>query len=202
MRDEAAQRLRIQTFDDKEQTRKPMKQKTINILRTLVSDVRQAAVPSILVLLLGGSAGLLLLSRRALDFSIQLATTPTPLWATIALVPLFCGYSYLKTAKRSAKAIPCLPLVALRENYDIKIRLEPLREKLLAIVAVNKLPRDSQIAEVAEISEQLVTFHLNELKSMGLVGSQFNLDEYMMEATAWSVRQAGLAYLHYHGLLK
>ncbi|MFA4827900.1 MAG: hypothetical protein WC594_01695 [Thermodesulfovibrionales bacterium] len=76
-----------------------MKQTLIKILKTIASDVRQVAVPAILLLLVGGSAGLLLLSQKALNFSKQIANTPTPIWATIALVFVVVGYIYLKQNK-------------------------------------------------------------------------------------------------------
>lgn len=89
-----------------------MKQALIKILKTIVSDVRQAAVPTILLLLVGGSAGLLLLSQKALDFAKQTANMPTPLWATIVLVALCCGYIYLKQLKNFQSS----------ESPDYKIR--------------------------------------------------------------------------------
>jgi hypothetical protein len=85
--------------------------------------------------------------------------------------------------------------------YEISEALDPDREKILAIVAMNKLIRDSQISDVAKISEQLATLHLNELKSINLIGSKFSSDEYMRESTAWYIKQQGLKYLHHHGFL-
>ena len=86
-----------------------MKQKIIKILKIIAADVRQAAVPAILLLFFGGSAGLLLFSQKALDFSIQLATTPTPLWVTVVLVALCFGYIYLKNQKKIQSSAPEAP---------------------------------------------------------------------------------------------
>jgi len=55
-------------------------------LKAIFSDVRQAIVGAIVLALVGGTAGLLYLSKSLLSFSIQIANTPTPLWATVALV--------------------------------------------------------------------------------------------------------------------
>lgn len=76
-----------------------MRQMLIKILKTIFSDMRQAAIPAIALLLVGGSAGLLLLSEKALDFVIQIANISTPLWATIALAILCCVYTYLKASQ-------------------------------------------------------------------------------------------------------
>lgn len=71
----------------------------LKILKTIASDVRQAAIPAILLLILGGTTGILLLSGKALILSKQIASTPTPLWATTLLVLLCCSYIYLKVRK-------------------------------------------------------------------------------------------------------
>jgi hypothetical protein len=136
-----------------------------------------------------------------LDILIETVKSPTPLWASISLVLLCCGYIYSQNIKSSAKIIKTPLLISTKNNYDIKTKLESLKERILTIVAVNKLLRDSQVADVAKISEQLATFHLNELKELGLVGSQFTLDEYSYEGKAWSVNQQGLKYLHHYGFI-
>lgn len=78
----------------------------IKLLKTIFSDVRQAVISAIVVLLVGGSAGLLLLSQKALDFVIQTSNIPTPLWATIALVFLCSVYIYLKSLQHMKKHLP------------------------------------------------------------------------------------------------
>lgn len=83
-----------------------MKEVLIKVLRTIASDVRQAAVPAILILLAGGTGGLLLLSEKALDFVRQSANIPTPLWATTALIVL-CGlYTFLAVRRRNPQKPP------------------------------------------------------------------------------------------------
>ncbi len=76
-----------------------MKQTLTKILKIIISDVRQAYVPVILLSLIGGTGTLLYLYEKALSYTIQLATTPTPLWAAISLVLLCCLYIYLNTRK-------------------------------------------------------------------------------------------------------
>ena len=81
-----------------------MKQWLIKILKTIVSDVRQAVVPTILLSLAGGIAGLIFLWQKASSVAVQIAKIPTPLWATIALVLLCCVYIYLKSARLQLSA--------------------------------------------------------------------------------------------------
>ena len=83
-----------------------MKEWVIKILKTIASDVRQAAVPAILLLLIGGTGGLLLLSEKALDFARQSANIPTPLWATISLIFLCVLYTYLAARRKNPQKSP------------------------------------------------------------------------------------------------
>lgn len=80
-----------------------MKQMLTKILKTIASDVRQAAVPGILFLLVGGTTGLLYFYQGALALSIQIANTAMPLWATIFLIALCCLYTYVKVVKIRSK---------------------------------------------------------------------------------------------------
>lgn len=73
-------------------------------LKLFVSDTRQAIVSYILVVLIVAGGGLLAISKTALDFSIQIITTPTPLWVTISLVLLSCLYTYLRVRQVPSKA--------------------------------------------------------------------------------------------------
>jgi hypothetical protein len=83
-----------------------MKQALTKTLKTIFSDVRRAIVGSIVLLLVGGSSGLLYFSRKALSFAIRIANIPTPLWATILFV-LLCGvYTRLRVARGRALSTP------------------------------------------------------------------------------------------------
>ena len=89
-----------------------MTQWLIKLSRTIFSDVRRAIIGIILVALLGGTGGVLYLSKTLLHVSIDILKTPTPLWATIALVLLCCVYIY---SKRFAKSLSLNPPKARKE---------------------------------------------------------------------------------------
>ena len=76
-----------------------MKQKLIQILKTIIADVRQAYVPVILLSVIGGTGTVFYFYERALTWTIQIVNTPTPLWATIALALGCCLYTYLHNQK-------------------------------------------------------------------------------------------------------
>ena len=65
-------------------------------LKVIVADTRRAIIAIILVALITAGGGLLYLSKTALNFSIQLLSTPPPLWATISLILLCALYIFLK----------------------------------------------------------------------------------------------------------
>lgn len=76
-----------------------MKEAILKILKTIVSDARQVAVPAVLLLLVGGAGTLLYLSQTVLSFLKHSITISTPIWATTLLVLLCCLYTYLKVRK-------------------------------------------------------------------------------------------------------
>ena len=69
------------------------------IIKTLFSDVRQAIVGGLVLAVFGSIGGILYLSKAALSFSIAIVNTPTPLWASIALVLLLGLYIWLTLKK-------------------------------------------------------------------------------------------------------
>jgi len=71
----------------------------IKILKAILCDARRTIIGVIVLALLGGTTGVLYLSRTALDFSIAILTTPTPLWATIAMVFLLGVYIHLRSRR-------------------------------------------------------------------------------------------------------
>ena len=93
----------------------PPKEKLLNSIKTIFGDTRQAIVSIIVLALVGGSSGLLYLSKTALDFFLQLLRIPTPLWAAILLVLLCCLYIYLKTHKTNQS----LQNLHLKEVKDV-----------------------------------------------------------------------------------
>ncbi len=70
-------------------------------LKLIFSDIRQTIVGIVVAGVIIAGGGLLAISRTALDFSIQILSTPTPLWATILLVLLCAAYIRLRVLKRA-----------------------------------------------------------------------------------------------------
>lgn len=73
-----------------------MKQWLLKRIKKLFENTESTITTVIVLALLGGSAGILALSKKALTFFLQISNIPTPIWATILLVLLGCLYIYLK----------------------------------------------------------------------------------------------------------
>lgn len=181
-----------------------MKQILIKIVKIIVSDVRQAAVPAILFLIVGGSGGLIYLYRKALSGTILVANTPTPLWATIALVLLCCVYTYAKVEKfhsslNQSKFYP-------PSKTDINIRIDTFGEKVLLFVSENPELETDQITSSFPGSEQRALFNLQELEKSKFITHTYVSGSDMMGTEpriyTWSTINLGLAYLNQHGLIK
>lgn len=79
-----------------------LKAALLKLLKSLAADVRNAIVAVVVVGLLLAYGGLLYLSKTALSYTILILQTPTPLWASIALV-LLCGvYIRLRVVRHRA----------------------------------------------------------------------------------------------------
>jgi energy-coupling factor transporter transmembrane protein EcfT len=77
-----------------------LKATLIKLLKLFGGDTRRAIVGYIVVGLIVAAGGVLVLTKTALTFLIQISNIQTPLWATIFLI-LLCGlYTYLKTRQR------------------------------------------------------------------------------------------------------
>ena len=76
-----------------------LKEVLIKLLKSLGGDIRQTIVSVVVIGALSVYGGLLLLSNAVLNYSIQLLTMSTPLWATILLILLGYIYIYLKLQK-------------------------------------------------------------------------------------------------------
>jgi len=85
----------------------------------MFSDARKAIIGAIVLALVGGTGGLLYLSKTLLDFSIAIATMSTPLWATILLFLLFGLYSYLKLRQHQHSYKPPNIQEELREAFGV-----------------------------------------------------------------------------------
>ena len=171
----------------------------IQILKTLISDVRQAYVPVILLFLIGGTGTIFYLYETVLAWSIQTINTQIPLWATISLVLLSCLYIREKHKQEIAKKVQ-IPLIL--PQYDIKSKLPQIEERILLYVAHNTNIDTVSLSIESRISEPLTSFHLNNLKSKKLISLQSNVNEYLDELPGWSITQLGLTYLNHHEILK
>ena len=87
----------------KEQKIETMKQWLLNRIKKIFENTESAITAVIVVALLGGSAGILALSKNALYYFLQIVNIPTPLWVTTALVIVSCGYIYAKFLKYPTK---------------------------------------------------------------------------------------------------
>lgn len=77
-------------------------------------------------------------------------------------------------------------------------RMEDVREKLLVILSQGQEALVAQLAQALSISEQLATFHLEEMaKTRFVSAARF----YTGRPTIWKIAQDGRGYLVSHGLL-
>jgi hypothetical protein len=96
-----------------------MKQVITKIAKALFSDARKAIIGAIVLALVGGTGGLLYLSKTALAFSIAKSTMPIPLWAAILLI-LLCGfYTHLKIRQHRKSYNPPTIQEDLREDLGV-----------------------------------------------------------------------------------
>lgn len=72
-------------------------------IKKLFENTESTITNVILLGLLGGSAAILAVSKKALSVFLQIITTPTPLWATILLVLLCYLYIYLRFRRTSTR---------------------------------------------------------------------------------------------------
>jgi hypothetical protein len=76
-----------------------MKQLLIKILKTLFADMRKSIMSIILGSALLSVGGVYLFAKNVWNLFLSTMQSPTPLWATIALVFLVGVYIYLKKSK-------------------------------------------------------------------------------------------------------
>ena len=85
----------------------------------MFSDARKAIIGAIVLALVGGTGGLLYLSKTLLDFSVAIATISTPLWATIFLI-LLCGLYTSLRLRRHQHPLQLPPnQEELREDFGV-----------------------------------------------------------------------------------
>lgn len=73
-------------------------------LKLFCGDIRKAIATVVVVLVLGGTVGVVCLPKTALHVLAQLLSTPTPIWGTTAAVLLCCGYTWY-THRRSCQTL-------------------------------------------------------------------------------------------------
>lgn len=78
-----------------------MKQWLIKRIKKLFENIESTITTVIVLALLGSSIGILALSKKALNFFLQIVNIPTPLWATIVLVFLVTAYIKIKKSSPS-----------------------------------------------------------------------------------------------------
>ncbi|MFH1021274.1 MAG: hypothetical protein V1782_11805 [Pseudomonadota bacterium] len=104
-----------------------MKQMLLHILKTLSADARKTIFGVILLAILGGTGGVLYLSRTALNYGIETANILTPLWATIASALLCCVYIYINTQKilnkiNESNQVLCSPVAKTDNGKEVPLK--------------------------------------------------------------------------------
>jgi hypothetical protein len=124
-----------------------------------------------------------------LDVLIQTIKSPTPLWASIALVLLCCVYIYLKSSKNG-------PLLALPAKTGI-FKIDEIQERILVKLSIGGFGV-KHLAEYLKMPHTLITFYLNELLDLDFVKTPVPYTS----AELWSISQEGTRYLINKGLIE
>jgi hypothetical protein len=119
-------------------------------LKLFAADTRQAIVGYIVVGLVLAGGGVHFLTKTTIKTVLQIANTPTPLWATISLTLLCCLYVYLKTRSYSPR------------THKIKL---------------SKPAKDILIFFGQQHETQFMTTHLSHKFNLTINQTQFALDE-------------------------
>jgi hypothetical protein len=78
-----------------------LKETLLKVLKLIFGDLRRAVIGIIVVGLVAAGGGLLSISTTVLNYSVLIANTPTPLWATILLCLLLGLYIGIRKRKRN-----------------------------------------------------------------------------------------------------
>ncbi len=161
-------------------------------LKLFGGDTRRAIVGYIVAGLILAGGGLWVLTNTAITFVIQIANTPTPLWATILLILLSCLYIQLRVRRTLARKVslklpPIVePIEPPKEQTDILILLFKEGEHLTF-----------QIAQMLtmEKKEEIVKYHLQELTQRGFV-TEIDLPGIgPLGQSSWFITDKGKKYL-------
>ena len=93
-------------------------------------------------------------------------------------------------------------LESSKNETDINVRLEKMREKILVLVSQNRRLRDRQLSELAGIGIRLTSYHLHELKNVGFIVSSNGANERSQEVETWDIELLGRKYLSRHSLIR
>jgi hypothetical protein len=91
----------------------------IKWLKLFGGDTRRAIVGYILVALIVMGGGVVVLTKTALNWLIQIANISTPLWATVLLILLCCLYTRLKLRQHQKSYKPPNIQEELHEEFGV-----------------------------------------------------------------------------------
>jgi hypothetical protein len=83
-----------------------MKLNLPKMIKTIISDIRQSIVGIILGAVILGAGGIFLFAKKLWRLMLLTMQSPTPLWATTALVLLLVLYIYIKISKPHSFLLP------------------------------------------------------------------------------------------------
>jgi hypothetical protein len=82
-------------------TASTMQEVLLKNIKRIYVHIESCIVQVVFLSFVAAYGGLLVVSKKVSDFSLQLANTPTPLWATIALSVLCCYYMWQKKSSKN-----------------------------------------------------------------------------------------------------
>lgn len=164
-----------------------MKQSLPQLIKILISDMRQAIIGIILGALILSVGGIYLFAKNVWHWLQTTMQLSVPLWVTILLVLLSWLYTYLKFGKsRSFNNKPS----------DV-ITLDEIELKILIYFATQEHDKISpeDISKSVDINLQLAIFHLNNLKNKQMVDSRPIAPFDHSPKQFWTLSQPGRRYL-------
>lgn len=158
----------------------PMQQWLKKRLTKLFENIESIITTVIVFALISGAIGILALSKKALNCFLHIVNTPTPLWATIALVLLLGGYIYLKKPKFHPFSSPTTTLPKYQK--DILLYLLNHVGDTLTFETVNLL----------NTSEDIAKYHLQELHKKQFISEGLPV---LQGQQSWLITDKGKKYL-------
>ncbi len=170
-----------------------MKRRLPKTIKILFSDMRQAIIGIILSALILSVGGIYLFANNVWFWLLSTMQLPVPLWATIALVLLCCGYTYLQFEKSHS-------LLHSRKSNNTPSRVIDIDEgelNVLTYLAVQESDETSpdNISDTLGINLQVAAFHLDNLKKKCMVDSRKIAPFDHSPKRFWSLSPDGRRYL-------